>query len=654
MKPAQNTMTQIDNLPGEEIPFTIGDPRWVMKTQSDLYSNRELAVTREYSTNAFDANKQKALDEGTDIPPIEVTLPSTLNPYFKVRDFGYGMTRDILAEVYTKFGTSTKRDSNHYNGMLGYGCKSAVAYATQFTVVSIADGIKSVAVITRKPDWSIVMKIVSQSHSDEPSGTEVTVPVHNHAEFRQKAMDFYKFWLPGTVKVDGKEVEQHVGDKIAEGFYASAEWNTSYVVMGNVPYRIENANALFWNTKMNAISFVAYVDTGDVEFTPSREDLMYTDLTKVTLRKVIADFSKEIVDKAQGEINNAASHSEAFKAWRKWTALLGDDLFGDLTFKGDKLESDFKVDAYRYSTSGSRGTSYNVRDYGVEMAEKTLFVTGFNPGQQVNSGHKQKVRDYLRMTQKWNSIGYVLFVRADDIDSVWLPKDNFVEWETLKAAIPKPVRTAAAIARAKRAKGSFDIETKTGRLNEQEPDEDDDNTYYMSIADHKRYTSLRGSMKNLPGAPDVKVVLVGANRMAKFKRDFPKMEEYIKFAKSQIVKDGGSLLTQDAKDLRAMAYYEREWFRRLDPKKVDDPEIVRYIGLVTRGTKDGEAEYDRNVTLARYLHEYHGVKEYNPNDKAVLFKEYPLLESVSRYNRIHAHVYLYMNAVYAARKDKND
>ena len=104
MIPVASSETNFDTLPGEEIEFTLGDPRWIMRTQARLYSNIELAIAREYSTNAYDANRERALDEGTEVRPIEVVLPSALNPTFTVRDHGYGMSRDVLAQVYTVFG----------------------------------------------------------------------------------------------------------------------------------------------------------------------------------------------------------------------------------------------------------------------------------------------------------------------------------------------------------------------------------------------------------------------------------------------------------------------------------------------------------------------------------------------------------------------
>lgn len=361
MKPVASTITEVDHLPGDEVKFGIGKGQeaWVMRSMADLYSNRELACVREYSTNAYDSNKEKALRDGHDIKPIEVSLPSAMNPYFTVKDAGVGMSRHELAEVYTQFGDSTKRDSDEFNGMLGFGSKSAIAYTNTFTVTAVKDGRKNVGVVTRREDamggYLVTLKIVVDNvATSEPSGVTIQIPVHNWREFEQKARDFYRFWEPGTVLVNGREPEWAVGEKIDDNLYyyahAQGMQNLSYVVMGNVPYRIINSDALF-PRGMNRISFVAYVPLGTVEFTPSREDLKYSDHTKNNLRKIISDFVAKSVQTAKDEIAASKTHAEAYKNWTKWRRVIGTGQVDDLTFKGDKLVDDFTLVGDRYDTN---------------------------------------------------------------------------------------------------------------------------------------------------------------------------------------------------------------------------------------------------------------------------------------------------------------
>jgi hypothetical protein len=54
---------------------------------TELYSDREMAVVREYATNARDSH----IEAGNDAP-IEVITPTELSPYLIIRDFGIGMS----------------------------------------------------------------------------------------------------------------------------------------------------------------------------------------------------------------------------------------------------------------------------------------------------------------------------------------------------------------------------------------------------------------------------------------------------------------------------------------------------------------------------------------------------------------------------------
>lgn len=663
MIPVASSVTQTDTLPGRRREFGITDVRWVMRSLADLYSNKELAVTREYSTNARDA----MVEAGKADQAIEVTLPSMMDPYFKVRDFGEGMSADTLLDVYTQFGESTKRDSNEFNGMLGFGCKSAIAYTDSFTVTSIRDGLKSVAVITRSPDYSIEMNLVMEAvPTNEASGTEVVVPVYNWQEFAHKAQDFYKFWMPGTVLVNGAFPQQAVGEKLADNLYYSADNSyysgTSYVVMGNVAYRINNPEALFRESRMNRIHFVAYVDNGAVEFTPSREDLKYTDHTKATLHKVIADFEDTIISTAKAEIDEAETHFEAYAKWVEWTNKLGKALFGDLDFNGDKFEDTFKIDAIRYKPNAYSYSTHRVTQWDVSSANMSMFITGFTKSTglaktQLTSSDKAKAREYASM--KGIRTSFFLFT-DDEVKSPWINTntERFVDWEDLKAALPKKPKKARAVAtKPGRIPGTFDFWTQAGKHYEQEIPED--KTIYYILAKEQRPKNEDiydpANVLRLTNE-DAVVVLLGANRVEKFKRENPKVKHFLTEFKGRVVIDGKSLLTDEAKEMLSIGSDTREWIHKMDTSKVDDPAFKRASDLLDRKEALLKA-YNDNLLLARSVGMWYTVKEHSINtEDNSLMKRYPLLDAL-RYTyggRVQMdHIYIYLNAAYAAEKKEN-
>lgn len=656
MIPKTNTVAVTDTLPGKETQFTIGNPFWVMESLADLYSNKELAVVREISTNARDSQ----VEAGNGDKPIEVTLPTIMNPYFVVKDHGVGMSESELETIYTKFGVSTKRDSNDYNGMLGFGSKAPIAYTSAFTVTAVKDGIKTHAVINKKPD-AIVLKVVMTAKTDEPNGVEIRVPVHNHEAFSRIAMDFYRFWFPGTVLVDGVEPEQAVGSLLADdvligdddngwakgSLYYSVNPGTSYVVMGNVGYRIANPAALFRNSKMGDLSFVAFVPNGSVEFVPSREDLKYTDLTKRTLQQVISNFENKILVESKTEIEKAKDSVEAWKTWNQWGQRLGFVLFKGLGYKGETFDQEIAVDARRYEIiertdyyGSRRYSTYSINSWPIERMDNTIIVHNFTP--TLNTNHKAKMRQYREQVDF--KFKYVLFVEKE-VKSPWIEDKRIVTWEQVKAAIPRRVYGGPGSVGPIRIKGTFDYFTKSAFVSEKPLPSG--TVMYVTAAERKEYDICH--ILTLLDS-DANVVVLAKNRIDKFKRDNPQTQNFIEYANSQLILDGESLLSEKAKKAFRIGANTKAWVKYLELDRIDDPRFqeVAELSDPTKYT----AEYEKHSALASLLKRRWDFKKHNiSRSDESLMKEYPLLEECHCY-RIPEDLYFYINAKYASTNGK--
>src|SRR5688500_7096953 len=134
MKPIVKDVDIKSNLTGYDVEMKLDENATaeLMDVLTGLYSDEERALIREYSTNARDAHLHTGI-----VRPSEVETPNSLSPTRIIRDFGEGLSKDDIIEVYSKYGASTKRDSNEYVGMLGLGCKSALTYTDQFSLVAV-------------------------------------------------------------------------------------------------------------------------------------------------------------------------------------------------------------------------------------------------------------------------------------------------------------------------------------------------------------------------------------------------------------------------------------------------------------------------------------------------------------------------------------
>ncbi|WP_211259254.1 ATP-binding protein, partial [Dyella japonica] len=151
------------------------DPAFFQILSANLYSNQKLAMVRETLCNSWDAHIE---GNKTDIP-IHVTIDK--DGFLIFRDYGSGIPKDKIQEVYGVYGASTKKANTASTGGFGLGCKSPMAYTDSFTVTSMCDGAKTVYHIAKssvetngKPG---IIPIVSVP--TEESGLEVKIQLQS-------------------------------------------------------------------------------------------------------------------------------------------------------------------------------------------------------------------------------------------------------------------------------------------------------------------------------------------------------------------------------------------------------------------------------------------------------------------------------------------
>ena len=98
-----------------------------------IYSNKVLAVVREYTTNALDEHLKHGIEK-----PVTVRIQDNT---FSVRDYAKGLSENDVRNVFGMYFKSTKRDNNLQSGMFGLGSKAAHCYTDTFYVRSFHDGV---------------------------------------------------------------------------------------------------------------------------------------------------------------------------------------------------------------------------------------------------------------------------------------------------------------------------------------------------------------------------------------------------------------------------------------------------------------------------------------------------------------------------------
>ena len=220
------------------------DMRYVASLLRNNYSNPTLAVVREISANGLDANLEANASR-----KVEVTIPSRLNAHFVVRDFGGGLSQDDIFGLYSKYGKSTKRDSNNYIGAFGIGKFAPLSYGNNFTVVSYHGGKKiSYNVFVNEDDDTRIVKL-NEEPSSEPTGLSVEVAVSDEDvdTFREVVKNFFRFF-------SDEEMPKFIGVAEDEKFFDEFE-----VIMEakDGAWRILEDTQEYWNRNHHeSITFV--------------------------------------------------------------------------------------------------------------------------------------------------------------------------------------------------------------------------------------------------------------------------------------------------------------------------------------------------------------------------------------------------------------
>ena len=295
-----------------------------------LYSDKILAVMREYATNAQDAH----IEAGKPDVPIKISLPSNIDYSFKVRDYGLGLSEDDIRDLYVKYGASTKRNTNDLVGCIGIGCKSGFSYSDTFNITSWHQGEKKVYCAYIDESDTGVISLLSTEESDEPEGVEISIPVNpaDDYKFNGKAQSLYRYFEPIPEGVNITEEDYAFVMSLSNGIkfrILSPEktyWSTkrSKIVMGGVPYQIDtdNLNISETATKLLNSGIIIFVNIGDVDVSASRESIEYTKHTIENVSRCINQIAEMFGEYLAYEIENTKTFHDANLAYITYEPLL--------------------------------------------------------------------------------------------------------------------------------------------------------------------------------------------------------------------------------------------------------------------------------------------------------------------------------------------
>lgn len=266
---------------------------------SNLYAHPLESFLRETISNAVDSHMEAGSKE-----PIVMTVA---DDFVAIRDYGTGISPERFQEIYINIGSSTKRNSNEYIGYFGIGRFASLAVADVVNITSFYNG-KAYYYVMNKDVDQLHIDLLFEKDTDEPNGVEVKVPLNY---FRWESLRNLSFVTNLYIDNPCSSCEEFNKRRILrfKNFKAVVYSNVTStyidsrikVLVGNILYEMDWP-LLSWDDdttnewKETFRSIYPCLNIGDVDITPNREALLYSEKTKTALRNVVKKCINEIIE----------------------------------------------------------------------------------------------------------------------------------------------------------------------------------------------------------------------------------------------------------------------------------------------------------------------------------------------------------------------
>ena len=269
----------------------------------NLYSDSIGSTIRECASNALDSHRRAGVDK-----PIIVSFKenSTYNYEFCVEDFGIGLDADDVRNIISKYGKSTKRNSNTELGMMGLGFKAPLAYSSSFYFTCRKDGVERKYMMYEGEDTNTI-DLLYETPTTEDNGVKIIIPVNfsDRNIFIEKIQEQLAYFESVYFDVSTDIITNNFKIYRNTDYQFSDLVTTQYmhISLDNVYYPID-----FDKLKIAAIRFPVALrfSLSDGLFpTPNRESIRYTkEAIDIILAKI-----KTVADLFVNKYNNINSQT---------------------------------------------------------------------------------------------------------------------------------------------------------------------------------------------------------------------------------------------------------------------------------------------------------------------------------------------------------
>lgn len=364
----------------------------------NLYSKPIHSIVRELTANAIDSHRERdakrlgiiPLEDGDDVNWFSeeenvqiVYLQSGVfihkKPAIEFKDSGVGMSDERIREIFTTFGSSTKRGSNLEFGGYGLGAKSPFAYTDVFFIKSNYNGTSTLYMLSRQTH-ELTMRVISCEPTSDRNGVTVNIPLNDN-DFEDsfkpaiidqilylKNVEFINVFKPSSyIPYIRPEYEDNLIIVYSNTIQEDTFEKQMFISIEGIRYNLDLIQVGI--KKVDTLCGLKF-DIGDLDLTPSKEYIRYTEKTKLTILSKIEELmdigrilsyeTDDTIDyKDTGVKIEAISKSTVASSWSSYLKVSKGkggfyDVFEQL------LNKDFEREVSIYLNEG-RGRTFDLR-----------------------------------------------------------------------------------------------------------------------------------------------------------------------------------------------------------------------------------------------------------------------------------------------------
>lgn len=426
-------------------------PEFFQMLSDALYSDKIMAVCREIMCNAWDAH---IASNKTNVP-IFIDINDTSVSF---RDFGEGIPKERMQEVYFQYGNSSKTQDVNQTGGFGLGSKAPFAYSDTFTVISRNNGIESKYKLIKSGRYEDgnpeMIEIYSKPTLE--SGLEVILDI-KPTDFRYflnriEHVGFFGdiLWVKNNCfeetnpKINLSKETSYLIDRIYTNntnsiFYSHFD-SKLIVIVGNVAYPVDmkvlpkNVISRFnsINISDNIDHFIFKIFDKNITITPSRESIAYTPKTVKILCKEI----NKNIDKFLSDYRIFKKNFIEEKILPNFTGIARDTFFkmGLTSEKVVSLEDKENIDKYTiflsYYLYNLKNIEKKLVKNNIKFFKNVYKCTNINKFYKIGINNKVNKKYYTQELSYKNNKGIYLktiflIKKNDSIRNISVQEDDF-------------------------------------------------------------------------------------------------------------------------------------------------------------------------------------------------------------------------------------